>query len=254
MPAERQPRRNRQKRRKQQTVNMVVVDRAINLAVYPVISKDFHKFKKFIFKLQKAFVHSLRFTRRTRRVHHHLGLRLVELAELERRAFIIYALTLRAFPRKHILNQSRGHFVCIQNSASKRFIRYKPIFRLLDFLDKRFLAVRRHKRLAPALEHRQKRDRKVIRILAMQNPGCIFTRFQIIANLGDIAYKIAPSLKSRNIRGNILSVRSIYTRTKTDKRPIRARIQFQITNRNIRLHFILHHFSNQIFRNENYTD
>ena len=131
---------------------MVVVDRAINLAVYPVISKDFHKFEKFIFKLQKALVHSLRFTRRTRRVHHHLGFGLVELAELDFVGFVTIRAT-RIFITKHILDQSRRHFVRASNTTSKRFICQKSIFRLLDFLDKRFLAIRSHKRLAPALEH-----------------------------------------------------------------------------------------------------
>ena len=92
---------------------MVVIDRAINLAVYPVISKDFYKFKKFIFKLQKALVHSLRFTRRTRRVHHHLGFGLVELAELDFASFVTIR-TMRIFITKNILDQGRGHLARIR--------------------------------------------------------------------------------------------------------------------------------------------
>ena len=132
---------------------MVVIDRAINLAVDPVISKDFHKFEKFIFKLQKALVHSLRFTRRTRRVHHHLGFGFVKLAELDFAGFVTIRAT-RIFITKHILDQSRRHFVRASNTTSKRFICQESVFRFLDFLDKRFLAIRSHKRLAPALEHR----------------------------------------------------------------------------------------------------
>ena len=203
------------------------------MAVHPIVSEDLHQFKKLIFKLQKELVHSLRLARRTGGVHHHLSLGLIELAELERRAFIVCA---RAFSSKHILNH-RCRLI-----TGKRFIRQKSVFGLLDFLNKSFLTVRRHKSLAPALEHRQKRHRKEIRILAMQNPRRIFTCFQIITYFGNIFNKITPS--SARPLGSI----------KTHKRAFWARILFQFAYRNIRLHFSLHHFSNQIFHHKKYTD
>ena len=211
MPTERKSRRNRQKRRKQQAVNMMVVYSTKDFAIDPVVSKDFHKFEKLIFKLHKQFEYGLWLSRRARRVHYHFSLGFVELAELNF-AGIVTIRAVRIFTREHILNHRRRHSCDI---TRKRFIRQESVFRLLDFLDKRILAIRRHKRLATALEHCQKRYRKEIRIFAMQNPRCIFTSFKVITHLGNIAHEIAPGFAI------------------SDKRSIRARILFQITYRNV---------------------
>ena len=51
VPAERKPSRSRQEHRKQESVNVVVVHRTVDLAVHPVITENLHQFKEFIFKL-----------------------------------------------------------------------------------------------------------------------------------------------------------------------------------------------------------
>ena len=178
-PAEREACCNRQEGGKQEAVNVVMVNRAINFAVHPVITENLYQFKKFIFELQEQLVNSLRFASRARGVHDHFGFRLVEFAELD--FGIIFTCC------KNILNQDTRAIAC------ERFVGQESIFRFLDFFNKSFLTVCGHECTESALENCQKRDREIVGIFAMQDPRRYIFLFQEMTYAGNIAHKVAPS-------------------------------------------------------------
>ena len=204
---------------------MVVVHRAVDLATHPIIAENLHQFIQFIFKLRKTLGHGFRLACRSRGKHHHLGSILVKT--------VPQGLDFGSV--QNVLDLHRTG-----RSVAKGSVGNKTVTGLLDFLDKGFLAVRRHHRLAAALQHRKERHDKEVGVLAMENPRTVFARFQEPADLGDIGNEFRPSPFGGSVE--------------TDDGPVGAAIPLQIANGNVGLHLLLHHFTDHEFNGKQNAD
>ena len=200
---------------------MVVVHRAVDLAVHPAVSENLHQFKKLVLELAEHLGDHLGLAGSARGVHHHGGGILVE--------GIPATVGLGIF--KHILNQG---------GASKRLVGQEPVAGLLDLLDKGLLAVRRHKGLAATLQHSQQANHKVIRILAVDNPGSVLPFFQVTPYLGNIVGKVRPGAHRITVEAH--------------HHVVWAGIPLKGAYGNVGMHLLLHHLSNHPFYGKKQAD